>query len=186
MKFCQKCGKELFDEAVICPQCGTPTKNYADDDTDEQAETSVSEIKIEKGIKTFAFDWEFPDKWTTKEINAKPLNVDLLFHDDTVVIQVLDKHNNLINTINIPFSEIVLENKIAKAFLGQYDCLVLKYSNGAFTFRTLDVNKQNILFNNPYTRMLSKSAQKTVDLNDSRNITIDTLRKIESLIKERK
>ena len=22
MKFCSKCGKELFDEAVICPHCG--------------------------------------------------------------------------------------------------------------------------------------------------------------------
>ena len=24
MKFCTKCGKELFDEAVICPGCGCP------------------------------------------------------------------------------------------------------------------------------------------------------------------
>lgn len=26
MKFCQKCGKELFDEAVICPGCGCPVE----------------------------------------------------------------------------------------------------------------------------------------------------------------
>lgn len=25
MKYCQKCGKELLDEAVICPECGTST-----------------------------------------------------------------------------------------------------------------------------------------------------------------
>ncbi len=28
MKFCQKCGKEIMDEAVVCPSCGcmvTPT-----------------------------------------------------------------------------------------------------------------------------------------------------------------
>lgn len=24
MKYCQKCGKELFDEAIICPGCGCP------------------------------------------------------------------------------------------------------------------------------------------------------------------
>ena len=24
MKYCQKCGKELMDEAVICPNCGCP------------------------------------------------------------------------------------------------------------------------------------------------------------------
>lgn len=26
MKYCSKCGKELFDEAVICPGCGCPTE----------------------------------------------------------------------------------------------------------------------------------------------------------------
>lgn len=26
--FCYKCGAEIFDEAVICPKCGCPTKNY--------------------------------------------------------------------------------------------------------------------------------------------------------------
>lgn len=27
MKFCQKCGKEIMDEAVICPNCGCATEN---------------------------------------------------------------------------------------------------------------------------------------------------------------
>ena len=27
--FCQKCGKELFDEAVACPACGEPTRRGA-------------------------------------------------------------------------------------------------------------------------------------------------------------
>lgn len=26
--FCEKCGKELLDEALACPNCGCPTKNY--------------------------------------------------------------------------------------------------------------------------------------------------------------
>lgn len=34
MKYCQKCGKELFDEAVICPGCGCPT-------TSIQSNTSI-------------------------------------------------------------------------------------------------------------------------------------------------
>ncbi len=25
--FCSHCGKELLDEAVVCPSCGTPTEN---------------------------------------------------------------------------------------------------------------------------------------------------------------
>ncbi len=27
MKFCTKCGKEIFDEAVICPHCGCSTES---------------------------------------------------------------------------------------------------------------------------------------------------------------
>ena len=26
MKYCEKCGKELFDEAIICPGCGCPVE----------------------------------------------------------------------------------------------------------------------------------------------------------------
>lgn len=26
--FCRKCGKEVDDEAVVCPHCGVPTINY--------------------------------------------------------------------------------------------------------------------------------------------------------------
>ena len=29
MKFCQKCGKEIMDEAVICPNCGCAVENAA-------------------------------------------------------------------------------------------------------------------------------------------------------------
>lgn len=29
MKFCQRCGKQIIDEAVICPYCGCPTQMQA-------------------------------------------------------------------------------------------------------------------------------------------------------------
>lgn len=29
MKFCNNCGKELFDEAILCPNCGTPVDEAA-------------------------------------------------------------------------------------------------------------------------------------------------------------
>lgn len=28
MKYCYKCGNELFDEAVICPKCGCAQENF--------------------------------------------------------------------------------------------------------------------------------------------------------------
>ncbi len=27
--FCQKCGKEINNEAVVCPECGCPTNNFS-------------------------------------------------------------------------------------------------------------------------------------------------------------
>ena len=30
MKFCQKCGKEIMDEAVVCPNCGCAVKKEAE------------------------------------------------------------------------------------------------------------------------------------------------------------
>ena len=30
MKFCEKCGKEIMDEAVICPSCGCAVKKEAE------------------------------------------------------------------------------------------------------------------------------------------------------------
>ena len=34
MKFCSKCGKEVLDEAVVCPNCGcaVPTRSFAPQD----------------------------------------------------------------------------------------------------------------------------------------------------------
>lgn len=28
MKYCRECGKEIIEEAVLCPHCGCPTENY--------------------------------------------------------------------------------------------------------------------------------------------------------------
>ena len=39
MKFCQKCGKEIADEAVICPGCGCPVKEAPKAPTSETIET---------------------------------------------------------------------------------------------------------------------------------------------------
>lgn len=33
LKFCTHCGKELFDEAVVCPNCGCPVKDIKVDES---------------------------------------------------------------------------------------------------------------------------------------------------------
>ena len=48
MKFCSKCGKELLDEAVVCPNCGCSTgetKSKTKQVTDEDYLQAVSYAK---------------------------------------------------------------------------------------------------------------------------------------------
>ena len=35
--YCKKCGKEIDDEAVVCPNCGCATENYKQEKSDLQA-----------------------------------------------------------------------------------------------------------------------------------------------------
>ena len=37
--FCSKCGKEIMDEAVICPNCGCATNNY-----NQSSSTSINSV----------------------------------------------------------------------------------------------------------------------------------------------
>ena len=48
MKYCQKCGKELIDEAVICTACGCAVENIA-------VATHVQEDKVSAGLCFLAF-----------------------------------------------------------------------------------------------------------------------------------
>lgn len=58
MKFCEKCGKELMDEAVMCPSCGCAvengqSKNQAPENAD--AKSNWDSIKRTKVATAFAF-----------------------------------------------------------------------------------------------------------------------------------
>ena len=46
MKFCQKCGKEIMDEAVVCPGCGCAIKN-------DVAPTKIAVPKSAKSAQIF-------------------------------------------------------------------------------------------------------------------------------------
>ena len=54
MKFCQKCGKQLMDEAVICPGCGCAVGNNQSVNT-----TKVSTAGETSGIATGALVCSF-------------------------------------------------------------------------------------------------------------------------------
>lgn len=42
MKYCEKCGNQLFDEAVMCPKCGcAAVKSEVDKQQDEHAKNQI-------------------------------------------------------------------------------------------------------------------------------------------------
>ena len=48
MKYCSKCGNELFDEAVICPSCGCPVEGAS------QPNSSTQSPETKKTLRTVA------------------------------------------------------------------------------------------------------------------------------------
>ena len=51
MKYCSKCGAELFDEAVICVKCGCPVESSVQ--FAPEADTRVKESGITTAVKVF-------------------------------------------------------------------------------------------------------------------------------------
>lgn len=43
MKYCSKCGNELFDEAVICPKCGCATDDVKQAQAPEKKQLNKSQ-----------------------------------------------------------------------------------------------------------------------------------------------
>ena len=54
--FCSKCGKEIADEAVICPQCGCATANYHQPPVTHNAEPQNNSIYSQDYIALKEFE----------------------------------------------------------------------------------------------------------------------------------
>lgn len=72
MKFCSKCGKEIMDEAVICPSCGCAvTNSNAPATATEVDEVNVGLCVVGALIPLFGFIyWPLKHKVTPKKAKA--------------------------------------------------------------------------------------------------------------------
>ena len=52
--FCSKCGKEIMDEAIVCPNCGCATNNYAAPKTVQEVTITNSYSNDYVAIKKFS------------------------------------------------------------------------------------------------------------------------------------
>ena len=50
MKFCEKCGKEIMDEAVVCPNCGCSVHNPVLKEENSSTGESASKASVILGI----------------------------------------------------------------------------------------------------------------------------------------
>ena len=57
MKFCTHCGKELFDEAVICPGCGCQAEPQGQSDFRQASGAHPLVVKLAEKVKTNAIIW---------------------------------------------------------------------------------------------------------------------------------
>ncbi len=64
--FCEHCGKELTDEAIVCPNCGCATDNYTakNSGTATDGHTTTKVFMILGCVLTSLFGFLLPLAWT--------------------------------------------------------------------------------------------------------------------------
>lgn len=76
MKYCSHCGKELLDEAVVCPNCGCEVEGVkkADNDRDKETLRTIAKILMILSCVAGFFAFLIPLAWcipmTVKYWNA--------------------------------------------------------------------------------------------------------------------
>ena len=173
--YCTKCGKELFDEAVMCPQCGTPTVN---------AEISTENVVVKDELKSTR-EPDVKILYNVGEIGEKfplKLNIefgDFYFEEDCLVVDSFASNARVkTGTIKINYSDIRVKKLISKQMiLNKFRVLVFDVNGYVFSVYALDgfMGKQA-------DNMLSSAAQGSMG---EFNATISKLEKIESLLNEK-
>ena len=71
MKYCSKCGTELVDEAIVCPNCGCTVEGYAPAQPAVEDKVSVGLCVLSAFIPLFGIIyWPLKHKETPKKAKA--------------------------------------------------------------------------------------------------------------------
>ncbi|MCD7722613.1 MAG: NINE protein [Clostridiales bacterium] len=50
--FCSKCGAQIDDQAVVCPQCGVPTSNYHQAPAEPVQQPTINIVNTNSNVNT--------------------------------------------------------------------------------------------------------------------------------------
>ena len=69
MKFCSKCGKEILDEAIVCPNCGCAVVNIQNTYSDDKVSVGLCILSVLLPIFGIIY-WPVKHKDTPKKAQA--------------------------------------------------------------------------------------------------------------------
>lgn len=82
MKYCQKCGKELYDEAIVCPGCGCSVETKTDNKNHSTIEVVNSVLTLNIAAIIISFLSGF--MYSCIQVRSWPSAVDRFFSDPLV------------------------------------------------------------------------------------------------------
>ena len=135
--FCTKCGKKLFDEAVICPQCGTQTANYVAP-VQQQPETNQNPTLQRAPDEKISYCvGEIVGKFT---LNPISVYADLYFDENELVIDSYSAKTKIhICTLRAPYNDISFRTETVKMMLiNKVNVLIIKSKDFAISAYVLD------------------------------------------------
>lgn len=171
--FCTKCGKELFDEAVMCPQCGTPTHNAQPQSFEEI--TKNEEISIPSrspDVKMLYHVGEIGEKF------PMGLNIefgDFYFEDSCLIVESFASAARVrTGIVKIDYSNLCVKKIISKQMLNKFRVLV--FNTDGFVF---SVYAQDGFMGKQVDTILSGARQGSMA---EFNATLSKIEKIENLL----
>lgn len=88
MKFCQHCGKELLDEAVICPGCGCPVQPIHNTQATNDDSVNVGLVILSVLIPLFGIIY-WPVNAKTCPIRAKACGIAAIISWGLAILLIL-------------------------------------------------------------------------------------------------
>lgn len=170
--FCTKCGKELFDEAVMCPQCGTPTINAQIPAQEIEQQKEPSAPTRTPDVKILYHIGEIGEKFPMK------LNIELgdfYFENNCLILESFSSAARVkTGEIRVNYSDIQIKKLTSKYMFNKFKVIV--FNTGGFVF---SVYAQDGFMGKQVDSLLSSSKEGSPS---EFNATISKLEKLENLL----